>query len=371
MGSFFPLGRLIENDGAGRGTSAANAAAVTPRERAMTEADTRIKAYHHGSNSLPEFEPLFRNPHVQTVLAHLWPRRLDTVRFPVERRLVQTEPDVRVLVEIQRPEGASRGPVVLVHGLESSAQSGYMLGMSQAALEAGFAAARFNLRTCGGTEHLSTTLYHSGLTSDLLAFLRTLGEAAHLVGFSLGGNVVLKLAGELGEEAGAVIRSVCAVSTPIDLSASCHRIARRENRLYERRFVGRMCRRLAATGRYNRADFSGVRSVRDVDERVTAPAFGFRDAEHYYTTQSAAGYLDRVRVPALLIQARDDTFVPFSSFDHPAIARNPHIRLHATAHGGHLGFLARGRNRFWLEIAVVEWISRIQGTSGPELPSSN
>ena len=370
-GSFFPLGRLIEKDGAGRGTSAATTTAATPSERAMAEADTRIIGYPHGTNSPPDFVPLFRNPHLQTVLAHLWPRRLDTARFPVERRLVRTEPDVRVLVEMQQPEGAARGQVVLVHGLESSAQSGYMRGMSQAALEAGFAASRLNLRTCGGTERLSKTLYHSGLTSDLLAFLRQLGEPAHLVGFSLGGNLVLKLAGELGEEAASVIRTVCAVSAPIDLSASCGRIARRDNRFYERRLVRRMCRRLAATGRYSPADFDGVRSVRDVDERITAPAFGFRNAEHYYATQSAAGYLDRVRVPALLVQAKDDTFVPFSSFDHPAMGANPHLRLLATRHGGHLGFLARGRDRFWLESVVVQWMLRIPGTTEPGIPSSN
>lgn len=335
----------------------------------MTEADTRIVAYSHGSNSLPEFVPLFRNPHVQTVLAHLWPRRLDTARFPVKRRLLETEPGVRVLAETQRPEGAPRGHVVMVHGLESSAQSGYMKGMSQAALEAGFAATRLNLRTCGGTERLCNTLYHSGLTVDLLALLRELNEPAYLVGFSLGGNVVLKLAGELGLEGPALIRGVCAVSAPIDLSASCTRIARRDNRFYERRFVRRMCRRLAATGRYGPEAFAGVRSVRDVDERITAPAFGFRDAEHYYATQSAAGYLERVRVPALLVQARDDTFVPFSSFDHPAIGANPHITLLATRHGGHLGFLARGRDRFWLERVVVQWMLRIAGTSAPPIPS--
>lgn len=370
-GSFFPLGRLMEKDGAGRGTSAAITAPATPSVRAMTERDPRISGYFHGINSPPEFVPLVRNPHLQTVLAHLWPRRLDTARFPVEHRLVRTEPGVRVLVEMQRPEGDARGQLVLVHGLESSAQAGYMRGVSQAALEAGFAASRLNLRTCGGTGHLSNTLYHSGLTTDLLAFLRELGEPAHLVGFSLGGNLVLKLAGELGEGAATVIRSVCAVSAPIDLSASCGRIARPDNRFYERRFVRRMCRRVSDTGRYSPADFGGVRSVRQFDERITAAAFGFRDAEEYYTTQSAAGYLDRVRVPALLVQARDDTFVPFSSFAHPAIGGNPHIRLLATRHGGHLGFLARGRDRFWLEGIVVQWIARIPGTSEPGIPSSS
>jgi predicted alpha/beta-fold hydrolase len=311
-----------------------------------------------------DFDPLFRNPHWQAVAGHLWKRDGGEARFPVERRLFQTEPDVQVLVESQRPEGPGvppgPGEIVMVHGLEGSGAAGYMRSLGAAALGAGFAAHRFHMRTCGGTERLCPTLYHAGLTSDLLAVLRQLrhqGRApAFLVGFSLGGNVVLKLAGELGESARPLVRGVCAVSTPLDLAACAHRIAQPENRLYERRFVRRMRARLCATGRYQERNFRGLRSVRDIDDRITAPSFGFGDAANYYRTQSAIRYLDGIRVPVLLIQAKDDTFVPFDIFAAGAVRTNPWIELLATERGGHLGFIGRQPHRFWVDDAIMEWI---------------
>jgi uncharacterized protein len=307
------------------------------------------------------FHPLFTNPHVQTIAGNYWPRPFDARRFPVEATLYRTEPDVQVLVETQRPPAAPRGHVVMVHGLEGSGESGYMRSLSYRVLEAGFAAHRFHMRTCGGTAHLCRTLYHAGLTADLRAVLREFerqeSRPVFLVGFSLGGNVVLKLAGELGDDAPQWIRAVCAVSTPIDLAACARHLRRPANRLYERRFAARMRQRLQSTGRYKRSDFAGLQSVYAIDDRITAPSFGFRGAEHYYATQSANQYLGRIRIPTLLIQARDDTFIPFEVFEHPAIHANPRIHLAATDHGGHLGFIARGRPRLWLDAVIVEWLA--------------
>ena len=126
------------------------------------------------------------------------------------------------------------------------------------------------------------------------------------MGFSLGGNVVLKLAGEMEESAREYVQGVCSVSAPLDLAACARRIGERENRLYEARFVRAMRKRLCATGRYQMGEFAGVRSVFELDDRFTAPSFGFGDAANYYRTQSAIGYLAGLRVPALLIQAKDD-----------------------------------------------------------------
>jgi uncharacterized protein len=251
--------------------------------------------------------------------------------------------------------------MVMLHGLEGSSQAAYMGSLSAAALEAGFAAHRFNLRTCGGTEHLCHTLYHAGLTGDLLSVLKQFhaeGLApAILVGFSLGGNVVLKLAGELAEAAPALIRAVCAVSTPLDLAACAHRMAQPANRLYDRRFVARMKERLAATGRYAPKEYRDLRSVSEIDDRITAPSFGFGSAANYYRTQSASCYLAAIRVPTLLIQAKDDPMVPFAAFDMPTLRENPRIRLLAPDHGGHVGFLARGAQRFWVDAAIMAWLA--------------
>lgn len=309
-----------------------------------------------------DFEPLFTNPHVLTVLGNFWPRKYDFSRFPARKRLVRTDAETQVLVDTQHPAGLPVGQVVLVHGLEGNGDSGYMHSMAWDALNAGFITHRFHMRTCGGTESLSKTLYHAGLTSDLLVFLKGLNGMAtrlpvFLVGFSLGGNVSLKLAGELGET--DLIDGVCAISTPIDLAAGVRRLGRSDNRIYERRFVRRMRQRLLNTGRYTAAQLESARSIYDIDDCITAPSFGFSGADHYYATQSARNFLDRIRVPALLIQAKDDVFIPFESYSHPAFHTSTFLRLIATEHGGHLGFLSRRTPRFWVDEVVIDFIRRV------------
>lgn len=277
--------------------------------------------------------------------------------------MYSTEPGVEVLVETQRPEGMPAGEVVLVHGLEGSGASGYMRSTAQAVLEAGFSAHRFNLRSCGGTESCTRTGYHSGLTSDLLAFLRRLQSEAcwpvYLVGFSLGGNVALKLAGELGEDGLEWLSGVCAVSTPIDLAACVNRLEQRGNYLYQKRFVRRLKRRIRRLNPGVKG-LNAVKTVREFDDLITAPAFGFRDAADYYETQSCRRFLDGIRIPALLIQAKDDPVIPFEIFDRPEVLRNPNIRLLAVEHGGHVGFISRRPPRFWLGAVLVEWMRSLQ-----------
>ena len=313
------------------------------------------------------FTPLFSSGHFQTIAAHYWPRSLDVRRYPVERRLVPTEPDVQVLVESQRPP-SPRADLVLLHGLEGSSEAGYMLSMAQAALDAGLAVHRMNLRSCGGTEHLCRTLYHSGLTVDLLALLRDLereGRApAFVAGYSLGGNVALKLAGELGDAARSLMSGVGGVSVPIDLAACVTQMERPENRLYELRFLRCMKARLRYRHRLMPDVFSidgldRIRSVREFDDRITGPSFGFSGAAEYYATQSAARCLAAIRVPALLIAAQDDPLVPFEVVRQAALRGNPNIRLLAPEHGGHVGFLSRRRPRFWSDAAIVEWIGSL------------
>ncbi len=311
------------------------------------------------------FRPILPNHHLLTIAGNFWPRRLDIERYPVESKLYRTEPGVQVLVQSQRPQGEALGEIILTHGLEGSGESGYMRSLSQAGLEAGFAMHRFHMRTCGGTAHLCPTLYHAGLTSDLLAVVRQFEQQGrtpvYLAGFSLGGNVTLKLAGELGESAGSLIAGICATSTPIDLAACVKRMGRIDNRYYERRFLRRMCERLISTGRYTQADLRGMRSLFVIDDKITAPSFGFHGAEHYYATQSSNQFLDRILVPTLLIQAQDDTFVPFDIFRHPAFESNPHLTLVTPKTGGHLGFIARDKPRFWVDGAILGWIQLQRG----------
>ena len=318
------------------------------------------------------FVPLFKNPHVQTIAGHFWPRPSGTRQCPVEKKLYHTEPEVQVLVETERPAGAPRGEIVLVHGLEGSADAGYMHSMAACAVAAGYTVHRSNLRSCGGTERLARTVYHGGLTSDLLAVVRALAAEGRapvwLVGFSLGGNLVAKLAGELGEDARPLLAGVVAAAAAIDLEACARRIGQPDNRLYEYGFLMLMRARARAVWRSTAADLRGIRSVFEMDDRITAPNFGFGGAEHYYRTQSANQFLERIRVPTLFITAQDDPFVPFRIYDHPAFRQNPCLQLLATQYGGHVGFLAKGRPRLWLDHAIMEWITD-RGTKHPLISS--
>lgn len=312
-----------------------------------------------------DYDPLFRNPHVCTILANFWPRKFDFSPFPNEVRLIQTDPDTKVLVQTQKPLCEAPAHVVLLHGLEGGGDAGYIVSMAYHALQAGFIAHRFHMRTCGGTQEHCKTLYHGGLTSDLLSFLQQLRRTTELpiflVGFSLGGNVGLKLAGELGET--NLIQGVCALSTPIDLAAGVRRMNKLDNTVYERRFLRRMRNRLYATGRYTRRQLNAARSLYEIDDLITAPSFGFRGADHYYATQSSQNFLGGIRVPTLLVQAKDDTFVPFEMFSHPAIRDNPCIRLLAPEHGGHLGFLARTGQRFWMDDVALGFLKEVLAKS--------
>lgn len=312
------------------------------------------------------FIPFFRNPHLATIAGNFWHRTLDEKRFPVQARYFQTEPDVQVLLHSQRPSDRHEGDLILVHGLEGSSQAGYARSLAQAALEAGYAVHRFNMRSCGGTESVcGKALYHSGQTADVLAVARRLvAEGAgplYLVGFSLGGNVVLKLGGELGQSACGLIAGIVAVSTPIDLAACVRELDKRQNIIYAKRFIQRLKERIRVKeritpGSFSLADLEQVHTVYQFDDVFTARSFGFGTAANYYATQSSNQYLESIRVPCLLIHAKDDPLIPWSVYQHPAFERNPWLRLLAVDHGGHLGFIAKRQPRFWLDGVVVHWL---------------
>ena len=229
------------------------------------------------------------------------------------------------------------------------------------------------MRSCGSTEHLSgRTLYHSGQTSDLLAVIRECKRLSHLplflAGYSLGGNVVLNLAGELGAGACDLIAGVIAVSAPIELAAGVEALERRENRLYQARFVERLKDRvrrkhLQAPDMYTLEHLPKVHTVVDFDNHYTAPLFGFGTAANYFRTQSSNQFLEHIQTPTLMVHAKDDPLVPFRIYDHPALSRNANLRMVAVEQGGHLGFLARHRPRFWLDELTMGWVEEILNKS--------
>jgi len=321
---------------------------------------------------LSPFRPLFRNPHLQTVAGAFWRRPFDERAFPVTASYYQTEPEVRVLVHSQQPSSPPKGTLLLVHGLEGSSEAGYMRSAAHAALTSGFAVHRLNTRGCGGTEALCNTLYHAGLTTDIRFVAERLrarcGRPIFLGGFSLGANMVIKLAGELGAAGRDLLAGVIATSTPLDLGACAAALNHPRCRFYQRRFLRNMAARLRRRHAlmphlFSLEGLDGVRGVYEFDDRITAPFFGFGNAEGYYGTQSAGLFLDTIAVPTLLIHAKDDPMIPFDVYKHPAFARNPHLRLLAAGHGGHVGFLARGPRRFWVDEILCRWMMEIGNNS--------
>ncbi|MFL6230703.1 MAG: YheT family hydrolase [Pyrinomonadaceae bacterium] len=314
---------------------------------------------------------LFRGGHAQTLFAYAFPRlkRLLRAARGDEARLFQVEPDVSVLARCRwQPDREAAPTMLIVHGLEGSSESVYMLGTADKAYRAGFNALRMNIRTCGGTEHLAPTLYHSGMTQDISAVVRELSEhdgfdELYLAGFSLGGNQSLKFAGESGDDAPRALCGVCAVSPSLDLSACAAAISRRSNALYNQSFVLSLKRRMRRAARlyperYDARRLKQVSTVREFDEIYTAPHGGFRDADDYYARSSALQFVPSIRVPTLVIHADDDPFVPFDSFRHPSLRENPQVVFLAPRHGGHVGFVAdapHGEDRFWAENRIVQF----------------
>ncbi len=321
------------------------------------------------------FQPLFTGGHRQTLYA--WARRRAFPRLPApEPRYFDVNPDARVLAHCHWQPGPSKRPTLLVlHGLEGSSMAHYMAGIADKAWAAGWNIVRLNQRNCGNTEHLSRGLYHSGLTADPLFVIRELidrdgiGSLA-VAGYSLGGNLTLKLAGELGEHAGA-LTAACAVSPTLDLARCVDALDRRSNVVYQWNFVrnlkARMRRKAAAfPGAFPLEPLGRIWSVRRFDDVYTAPHHGFRDAADYYYRASALRTIDRIRIPTLIITAEDDPFVPPAAFRHPSIAGNPHVTVLLTPHGGHCAYVERasdGYDGYWAEREIVRFasVSALQG----------
>ncbi len=310
--------------------------------------------------------PLFRGGHAQTVAGWAWPRRFRA--HPAdETRLFEVEPGVRVLARCRWHEDRrSRATLVLLHGLGGSADAPYMLGAALLAYQAGVNVVRLNQRNCGGTEHLTPTLYHSGMSGDLAAVVCELAERDGLsrivvAGFSMGGNLALKMAGEMGVFSLPELLGVCAVSPALDLGATVSNLERFSNRPYEWLFA-RGLRRLVERKKelyprlYDVRELDRLRTVRDFDELYTAPHGGFASADDYYARSSALPFVPRIGVPTLIVHAQDDPLVPFGPLRSSGISGNPLVTMATPPHGGHVAFVSRERReRFWAEERLVEF----------------
>ena len=249
-----------------------------------------------------------------------------------------------------------------------------MRGIADKGFRRGCNVVLLNQRNCGDTEHLSAGLFHSGLTHDAAYVIDELTAVDGLTsiaiaGYSLGGNLALKLAAEYGDAPPPQLRAVAAVSPIIEIGECVKALERPGNRLYQWNFVKDLKRRMRRKDRFwpGRFDLSllrDIRTVRDFDDAYTAPHFGFSGADDYYYRASAMRIIERLRIPALVITAEDDPFVPPEPFQDTRLSSNPCIELDVSPHGGHCGFVgpASGEDDgYWAENRIVEFVARRAG----------
>lgn len=300
------------------------------------------------------------------------PRRFPDLSPPT-RRYFDVAPGTRVVADCHwQPRPWERPTLIALHGLNGSSDAHYMRGLASKAFARGMNVLRLNQRNCGNTEHLAAGLFHSGLTADAAHVIHELSTVDRLPaiavsGYSLGGNLALKLAGEYGAYAPAALVAVAAVSPIIEIAECTRALERPGNFIYQWNFVKDLKRRMRRKerfhpGLFDLARLKSIRTVREFDDVFTAPHFGFRSAEDYYYRASAMRVIDRIRVPALIITAEDDPFVPSQPFHDPKVAGNPHIDLRLSPCGGHCGFVGAksgpGDDGYWAENQIVEFVAR-------------
>jgi len=305
--------------------------------------------------------------HQQTLAAFFLQRKLRLP--PAEKRFIEVEPGVRVLCHCHwQADRTNAMTVIVVHGLEGSSDSSYAVGIAAKGLAAGMNIVRMNQRNCGGTDKLAPTLYHSGRSQDVGEVARALVTQEKLsrfglAGFSMGGNLVLKLAGEWGASGPREFRGVVGVCPALDLAVSADALHTPSNRLYEIYFLWKLRRRLRDKIRYfpkyfDIARAKGVVSLRDFDDKITAYYCGFAGAQDYYDRSSASRVVDRIAVPTLIVHAANDPFIRITAETRNKIAANPYIKFEESEDGGHCSFLAErnGYDGRWAERRVIEFM---------------
>jgi predicted alpha/beta-fold hydrolase len=313
-----------------------------------------------------------RNGHRMTLYSWGNPRYFPRLPAPA-RRYFEVAPGTRVVADCHWHEQPwTRATLIALHGLNGSSEAHYMRGLAAKAFERGMNVVRLNQRNCGDTEHLAEGLFHSGLTADAAHVVHELAHVDGLprmavAGYSLGGNLALKLAGEYGPSAPAELLGVAAVSPIIEISECTRALERPGNGLYQWNFVRDLKRRMRRKDRHHRGGFDlakldAIRTVRQFDDTYTAPSFGFRNAEDYYHRASAMRVIDRIAVPTLIITAEDDPFVPSQPFHDAKVTGNPHIDLRISEHGGHCGFVGErsaADDGYWAETQIVDFVDNL------------
>lgn len=307
--------------------------------------------------------PFFlKNRHLLTIYPSLFRRirRADYHRV----RIATTDED---FLDLDFSYAGSDRIVIILHGLEGSAERTYVLGMVHVFNQGGYDTVSLNFRGCSGEPNRNLRFYHSGETGDLaqvVDYLAASGKykAIHIVGFSLGGNVTLKYLGERGADVHPLVRSAVAISVPCDLKASSRELEKRHNTIYMQRFIRELGYKLELKARkfpdlIRLDNYRQIRTFRQFDDLYTAPIHGFRDALTYWDNCSAKPYLAGISVPALLINALDDPFLAEECFPYKEAAQSRYLYLETPRYGGHVGFVTFGEQCYWSEKRAFAFIS--------------
>jgi predicted alpha/beta-fold hydrolase len=316
--------------------------------------------------------PRYKQPHLMTLAGHFWPRDKNVPSEITKERIFQTDSEARVLAHCHwQPDHKKTATIVMAHGLEGSSSTHYMIGTAMKAFKAGFNVLRVNQRGGGGTHYLSPSPYHPGLSDDLRAIVKELTEVdglkdLYILGFSMGGNQTLKLMGEYAEDVPKQIKGICSISPPINLEMVTKALNSPANYFFQANFLRVLHRSLRRYHRHypTRYDVSKewkAFTLRRFEELFTAPCNGFSSVEEYYFQASSNRLLHKVKVPALVIHAQDDPFIPMKMFEQANFSSTTHLL--APAKGGHMGFLRDKideEDRYWAENRAIEFFSLLR-----------
>lgn len=305
----------------------------------------------------------FKNGHVQTIYPNIF-RRVNGVTYLRQR---MRTPDDDFLDLDWSPVGATRLSL-LAHGLEGNSTRPYILGMVRALNRHGWDAVVWNFRGCSGEPNQKVRFYHSGDTQDLHTLLTHVlqdncYEKLALMGFSLGGNVVLKYLGEQARQLNPKVRACVVFSAPCDLVSSALKMGNVENTFYMKRFLRLLHEKIRAKmrlfpGEIDDREFHRIRSFKEFDERYTAPLHGFKSAEDYWEKASSKPYLAHIAIPALLVNALDDPFLALPCYPYQESLSNPRLFLETPEAGGHVGFVSFGRSgEYWSESRAIQFLN--------------
>jgi predicted alpha/beta-fold hydrolase len=305
---------------------------------------------------------LLRNGHFGTV----WPTLFRTTKFDFARERITT-PD-NDFIDLDWSINQSSKLMIIGHGLEGSSNGTYVKGLAKNASDNGFDILAINWRGCSGEQNTKFESYHTGKSADLKVIIDHVLKncsysAIYYAGFSMGGNIGLKYAGEMNQQINPRIKAICAISTPVDLESSSLQLAKKKNKVYMFRFLRTLKKKylekiqLFPESELNTEKILQAKTFIEFDEYFTAPANGFLNAVDYWHKSSSLPYLKDIRVKTLILNAKNDPFLSPKCFPYQAVKFNPYLELQTPEYGGHVGFIQSIKNMeiTWAEKQILEF----------------